>query len=59
MKFPGDFGFIQSLYCVIVASDLGATTCLIEWRRAHQNLQASNLHASYLNAIYGGDFCPA
>ena len=34
---PLHFLFIQSFYCVFMASDLGASTCLMGWYSTHQN----------------------
>ena len=56
IKFLGEFHFVSSFYCVIVVSDLDATTGSIGWHRSRKNLQASYLHMTHFHGIYHGDF---
>ena len=65
IKFLGDFHHFlifqtfQSFSCVFMASELGATICLIGWHSSHKILLASNLHASHLNGNCHGYLCAA
>ena len=59
IKFLGNFLIIQSFYCVVMASDLGATTRSTGLHCCHKNLQASNLHAFRMNGVHHGFFCVA
>ena len=58
-NFLGEFCFIQSFFCVIMAWDLCETTCLLQLCCSHKTLHASSLHLSPLNGSCHVHFCAA